>query len=401
MLHASSTEEAIALEAQYGAKNYASLPIVIARGKDTHVWDPEGREYLDFLSGICAVAQGHCHPKIVKALTEQAERLTLPSRAFYSDAFGPFAKFATQFFGYERLLMMNTGVEAWETAMKLCRKWGHVKKGLPAGEVKIISCAGNFHGRTLTAISANQETPNVFGPFMPGFIHIPYNDIPALEKALQDKLVAGFVVEPVQGEAGVVVPTEGYLKKAAELCKKANVLLIADEIQSGIGRTGKLLAAHHENVKPDIVLLGKSLSGGMFPISAVLADDAVMSAFQPGDHGSTFGGNPLACVVATAALEVVRDEGLVENSYRMGKIFREELKDLKGPVKEVRGMGLLNAAVIDAASSVKAEEFCIRLKNNGLIAKNTRDSIIRFAPPLTIKEGELREACAIIRKTLI
>lgn len=395
--HASNSQEAIDWETQYGANNYAPLPIVVSRGKGAYVWDPEGNRYLDFLSGICAVAQGHCHPKILRALGDQAERLTLPSRAFYSDNFGAFARYATQFFGFDRILMMNTGVEAVETAIKLCRKWGYEKKKLPANSAKTIFCQGNFHGRTLTAISAASldDSRGKFGPFMTNFEVIPYDDIPALMKALEDSHVAGFVVEPVQGEAGVIVPREGYLKAAYEACKKANVLFIADEVQTGIGRTGRRLACDHEGVKPDIVVLGKALSGGLLPVSAILADNAVMEVFQPGDHGSTFGGNPLACAVARAALEVVSDEKLAENADRLGKIFRAGLAPFN-----VRGKGLLNAITVDPTKGPSAKDICMKLKEKGLIAKNTREHIIRFAPPLIIDEGQIREAVQMIRDSL-
>lgn len=392
--HALTSEQAIDLDGQYGAKNYAPLPIVISRGRGTHVWDPEGKEYLDFLSGICSVSQGHCHPKIVAALTEQAQRLTLPSRAFYSDNFGPFAKYATQYFGYDRILVMNTGVEAVETALKLCRKWGFAKKGIPVGQTKLVFCEGNFHGRTLAAISASptEDSKKHFGPFVPNFITIPFDDLPALENTLKDPTVAAFVVEPIQGEGGVVVPKPGYLKTASDLCKRANVLFVADEVQTGIGRTGKLLACDHEEVRPDILVLGKALSGGTMPVSAILANDPVMLTLEPGNHGSTFGGNALACAVARAALEVIRDEKLVENAAYQGEIFRQELSNLPGT--QVRGKGLLNALVFETNN---AKEICLKLKDRGLIAKNTRDNIIRFAPPLVITEGEMREAIAIIK----
>lgn len=401
-LHASSSQEAIDLEAQYGANNYASLPIVFAKGKGTKVWDPEGKEYLDFLSGICAVAQGHCHPKIVAAMTEQASRLTLPSRAFYSDNFGKFAKFATEYFGYDKILMMNTGVEANETAIKLARKWGYRKKEIPAGSAKIVVCDGNFHGRTIAAISAasGDDAARDFGPVLSGFVRIPYNDLPALETALADPHVVAFLVEPVQGEGGVVVPKEGYLKSAHNLCKKNNVLLIADEVQTGIGRTGKLLASHYEEVTPDILVLGKSLSAGMFPISAILANEPVMSVYQPGDHGSTFGGNPLACAVAMASLNVIRDENLIENAARMGELFRSRLTGLKAPVVEVRGKGLLNAIIFEQGKGPLAKDLCMIMIGKGLIAKNSRDHIVRFAPPLTISESEMVKATEIIKASL-
>jgi len=397
-----STEEAIALDEAYGAHNYAPLPVVVSRGRGAHVWDPEGKEYLDFLSGICSVSQGHCHPRLVASLCEQAQRLTMPSRAFYTENFGTFAKYATTYFGYDRILVMNTGVEAVETAIKLCRKWGYQKKGIAANDAKIIFCQGNFHGRTMAAISAStsEDSKNHFGPFVPNFKAIPFNDLSALEKALSDATVAGFVVEPIQGEAGVIVPGEGFLRKAYQLCKDANVLFIADEVQTGLGRTGKLLACDHEGVRPDIVILGKALSGGMLPVSAILADDPVMLTFTPGDHGSTFGGNPLACAVARTALEIIKEENLVENAARLGELFREGLKDLPSPVLEVRGKGLLNAIQFEAKEGLSAKDICLALKDHGLLTKNTRETIIRFAPPLVIQEGEMREAIAIIRTTL-
>lgn len=401
-LHSPSSEKAIELETKYGAHNYAPLPFVISRGSGARVWDPEGNQYLDFLSGIAAVSQGHCHPRLVAALTQQAGRLTLPSRAFYSDAFGPFAEYATRYFGFDRLLMMNTGVEAVETALKLCRKWGYREKKIPEGQAKILVCENNFHGRTLAAISASsgKEAATLFGPLLPGFQLIPFGDLAALEQALaKDPHIAGFLVEPIQGEGGVVVPSEGYLRQAAALCRSANVLFIADEIQTGIGRTGKRLACDHEGVKPDILVLGKALSGGLFPISAILADDPVMLVWQPGDHGSTFGGNPLACVVATTALQIVQEEALAEKADALGKRFREQLQDLPPPVIAVRGRGLLNALVLDPGYPV-AKDLCLRFKAKGLIAKNTRDHLIRFAPPLVISEAEILAATEIIREAV-
>lgn len=394
-----STDALIELEKRHGAGNYAPLPVVVARGEGVHVWDPEGRRYLDFLSGICAVSQGHCHPKITRALVAQAERLTLVSRAFYGDTFGAFAAFATAYFGYEKILVMNTGVEAVETAMKLARKWGYEKKGIPDGQAKIVVCEGNFHGRTLAAISASQAANAKFAPFLPGIVSIPFNDGAALAHALEDPTVAGFLVEPIQGEGGVVVPDKGYLELAHALCRAARVLFVADEVQTGIGRTGKKIACDHEGVRPDILVLGKALSGGVLPVSAILADDAVMSAFKPGDHGSTFGGNPLACAVAKAALEVVEEEKLAENAARMGELFRDGVRALRSPlVREVRGKGLLNAIVF--APEVKAYDLCLALRDLGLLAKNTRDHIIRFAPPLTIRDSEMRDALGILATAL-
>jgi ornithine--oxo-acid transaminase len=398
-----TTQETIALEQKYGAQNYAPLPVVVKRGKGVHVWDPEGKRYLDFLSGICAVSQGHCHPKIVATLAEQAAELTLCSRAFYGPNFGTFAKYVTEFFGYDRVLAMNTGVEAIETAVKLCRKWGYVKKGIPENEAKIVFCQNNFHGRTMTAISASTSpaSRNQFGPFVPGFVHIPFDDTTALEQALKDKNVAAFVVEPIQGEGGVVVPKDGYLKKVRELCTSAEVLFVADEIQTGIGRTGRRLACDHEAVRPDIVVLGKALSGGTLPVSAVLADDPVMLTFQPGDHGSTFGGNPLACAVAVTALEVIREEKLAENAEKMGQIFRDGVLALGSPlVTQVRGKGLLNAVVLDLSKGKKGKDLCLELKEKGLLAKETRDDIVRFAPPLTIGAESMAEALSLIKSVL-
>ena len=399
----SLTTDLIALEQQYGANNYEPIPVVLNRGEGVYVWDVEGKRYYDFLSGICAVSQGHCHPHIVKALTDQAKQLTLVSRAFYSDAFGEFAQAATAYFGFERILVMNTGVEAVETAMKLCRKWGYEKKGIPDGQAKIVVCSGNFHGRTLAAVSAGvaPDAKSPFAPLLPGFVMIPFNDLPALIQALRDPQVAGFLVEPIQGEGGVVVPGAGYLKSAFELCRAANVLFLADEVQTGIGRTGRRLACDHEGVHPDILILGKALSGGMFPISAILADNAVMSAFRPGDHGSTFGGNPLACRVAKAALEVVQREELPQRAEAMGELFRAELQGIRPDlVAEVRGKGLLNAVVFHQDRGIKAWDICLTLRDHGLLAKNTRDHIIRFAPPLVIDRPQMLEAIGIVKRVL-
>jgi ornithine--oxo-acid transaminase len=387
----------------YGAHNYHPLPVVLERGEGVFVWDVEGKRYFDFLSAYSAVNQGHCHPKIINALIKQATQLTLTSRAFYSAALGEYEEFVTKYFGYDKILPMNSGAEGDETALKLCRKWAYTKKGIPENQAKIIVCDGNFHGRTITIISMSTDPDSYggFGPFTPGFIKIPYNDIPALKVALEDPNVAGFLVEPIQGEAGVFVPDEGYLAKAYSLCKEKNVLFIADEVQTGIARTGKLLACDHEDVRPDVLILGKALSGGVYPISAVLADDEIMLSIKPGEHGSTFGGNPLASKVAIAALEVIRDEKLAENAERLGKIFRAELQKIKSErIELVRGKGLLNAVVIKPVGSQTAWDVCLALKENGLLAKPTHDHIIRFAPPLVITEKQIIEAAGIIKKTI-
>lgn len=397
------SEDYIRREEKYGAHNYHPLPVVLERGEGIYVWDVEGRRYFDFLSAYSAVNQGHCHPKIVKAATEQIQTLTLTSRAFYSSALGEYEEFITNYFGYDKVLPMNSGAEGDETALKLCRKWAYTKKGIPENEAKIIVCDGNFHGRTITIISmsTDPESYGGFGPFTPGFVKIPYNDVDALEEALKDPNVAGFLVEPIQGEAGVYVPDDGYLKKSYDLCKKHNVLFIADEIQSGIARTGKLLACDHEGVHPDILILGKALSGGFYPISAVLADDDIMLCIKPGEHGSTFGGNPLASKIAIAALEVIRDEKLAENAEKMGQLFRSELSKIKSDrIKLIRGKGLLNAIIIEPKGNHQAWDVCLALKENGLIAKPTHDHIIRFAPPLVINEEQIMEATAIIRETI-
>jgi ornithine--oxo-acid transaminase len=380
----------------------------LAKGRGVHVWDVEGKKYYDFLSAYSAVNQGHCHPSIINALKEQAEKLTLTSRAFYNDVLGRYEKFITDFFGYDKVLPMNTGVEGGETAVKLCRKWAYEVKGVPTNQAKIIFVTGNFWGRTLAAISSSTDPSSTkgFGPYMPGYVLIPYNDIKALEEALQDPNVAGFMVEPIQGEAGVVVPDEGYLKSAYDLCQKNNVLFIADEVQTGIARTGKLICCEHHGFKPDILILGKALSGGVFPVSAVLARDEIMLTIKPGEHGSTFGGNPLACEVAMAALNVVKDEKLSENAERLGQLFRERIH--KNLVKKsdlvtlVRGMGLLNAIVInDTEDSETAWNICMKLAENGLLAKPTHGNIIRFAPPLVMTEDQLHECCEIIEKTIL
>jgi len=382
------------------------LPVVLERGEGVFVWDIEGKRYYDFLSAYSAVNQGHCHPKIINALTEQAQKLTLTSRAFYNDVLGEFEEYATDYFGFDKLLPMNTGAEAVETAIKLCRKWAYEKKGLTPDKAKIIVCDGNFHGRTTTIVSFSNDPDarNNFGPYTPGFESIPYNDLAALEKALNDPNVAGFLVEPIQGEAGVFVPDEGFLCKANELCKSKNVLFIADEVQTGIARTGKLLAVHHEDVRPDILILGKALSGGVVPVSAVLADDEVMMCIKPGEHGSTFGGNPLSCKVAMAALEVVKNENLAENAERLGKIFRDEMEKFiqeNDLVTKVRGKGLLNAIIVnDSPDSKTAWNICLKLASNGLLAKPTHGNIIRFAPPLVMTEEQLSECIDIIKNTI-
>ncbi len=391
-------------EDKYGAHNYHPLPVVLERGEGVHVWDVEGKKYFDFLSAYSAVNQGHCHPKIVNAMVEQAKKLTLTSRAFYNNVLGEFEEYITKYFGYDKVLPMNTGAEADETALKLCRKWAYLKKGIPADQAKIIVCEGNFHGRTITIVSmsTDPEARKDFGPFTPGFETIPYNDIPALEKALQDPNVAGFLVEPIQGEAGVYVPEEGYLKKAYDLCKSKNVLFIADEVQTGIARTGKMLAVDHEGIRPDIVILGKAVSGGVFPVSCVLADDDIMLCIKPGEHGSTYGGNPIAGKVAIAALEVIKEEKLAERAEELGKIFREELKKIDSErIELVRGKGLLNAVVIKPMNGKTAWDVCLALRDNGLLAKPTHDHIIRFAPPLVINEEQVKEAVAIIKKTIL
>jgi len=399
-----TSKMAVDLENKYGAHNYHPLPVVLARGKGPRVWDMEGKEYFDFLSAYSAVNQGHCHPKIIKALTDQAQILTLTSRAFYNDSLGVYEKYITEYFGYDKVLPMNSGAEGDETALKLCRKWAYTKKGISENEAKIIVCANNFHGRTITIISmsTDPEARNDFGPYTPGFITIPYNDIEALEKALEDSNVAGFLVEPIQGEAGVMVPNEGYLKKAFDLCKAKNVLFIADEVQTGIGRTGKLLACDHEGVRPDILILGKALSGGVYPISAVLADDDIMLTIKPGEHGSTFGGNPIAARVAVAALEVIKEEKLADRAERLGKIFRDEMRKIQSDMIEtVRGKGLLNAVIIHPRDGKTAWDVCLKMADNGLLAKPTHDHIIRFAPPLVITEDELMLALEIIKKSIL
>jgi ornithine--oxo-acid transaminase len=398
-----TSQIAMDLEDQYGAHNYHPLPVVLSKGDGVFVWDVEGNKYYDFLSAYSAVNQGHCHPKIVGALTEQANRLCLTSRAFYNDRLGPYEKYVTEVFGFDRILPMNTGAEGVETALKIVRKWAYQKKGIPQDKAKIIVCDGNFHGRTITIVSFSSDptAKKDFGPFTPGMVSIPYNDLQALAEALKDDTVAAFLVEPIQGEAGVFVPDDGYLSKAAQLCKDNNVLFVADEIQTGIARTGKLLACYHENVQPDVLILGKALSGGTFPVSAVLANDDIMLCIKPGEHGSTFGGNPIACAVAMAALDVVTEEKLAENAERMGEVLRSGLRGIQSDMlTSVRGKGLLNAIVIKPKNGKVAWDVCVALKNNGLLAKPTHGDIIRFAPPLIINEEQMIECVSIIKKTL-
>jgi len=399
-----TSQEAMDLENKYGAHNYHPLPVVLSKGEGVFVWDLDGKKYYDFLSSYSAVNQGHCHPKILAALKKQADTLTLTSRAFHNDVLGQYEEFVTKLFGYDKVLPMNTGVEGGETANKLARKWGYMKKGIEKNKAKIIFAKGNFWGRTLAAISSSDDPSSYegFGPFMPGYDLIPYNDLEALEKELKDFNVCAFMVEPIQGEAGVVVPDEGYLAGVRKLCNKYNVLFIADEVQTGIARTGKMLACDYEDARPDLLILGKAISGGVFPVSAVLADDEIMLCIQPGEHGSTFGGNPLACKVAQAALEVVIDENLSENAYRLGKIFRKELRAFDNDmITLVRGKGLLNAIVInDSEDSSTAWDICMKLRDNGLLAKPTHGNIIRFAPPLVINEEQLLDCVSIISKTI-
>ena len=400
------SKTAIALEEKYGAHNYHPLPVVLAKGERVYLWDCEGKKYFDFLSAYSAVNQGHCHPKIIAALNAQASTLTLTSRAFFNSQLGQYEEFICNFFGFDKVLPMNTGVEGGETANKLARKWGYLKKGIPNNQARIIFAKGNFWGRTLAAISSSDDPTSYegFGPYMPGYDLIPYNDLEALENELKDPNVAAFMVEPIQGEAGVVVPDEGYLEGVRKLCTQYNVLFIADEVQTGIARTGKMLATDYEDAKPDILILGKALSGGVLPVSAVLADDDVMMCIKPGEHGSTFGGNPMACVVAKAALEVVKEEGLEENAFKLGELFRSEMNKIAAEndlIKGVRGKGLLNAILInDSEDSSTAWDMCIKMKENGLLAKPTHGNIIRFAPPLVITEDEIKTCVAIIRKTI-
>jgi len=401
-----SSQQAMELENNYGAHNYHPLPVVLTKGNGVYVWDVERKRYYDFLSAYSAINQGHCHPKIIGTLKSQAEKLTLTSRAFYNDSLGEYEKFVTEYFGYDKVLPMNTGVEAVETAIKLTRKWAYEVKGIPENQAKIIVCENNFHGRTITIISfsSDPDARTNFGPFTPGFISIPYNDLNALKEALKEEHVAGFLVEPIQGEAGVFVPAEGYLQEASKMCKEAGVLFIADEVQTGIARTGKMLACDYENVKPDMLILGKALSGGVYPVSAVLANNKIMEVIRPNQHGSTFGGNPLACKVAIAALEVVKDEDLAENAFYLGNIFRKRMDEMienSDLVTLVRGKGLLNAIIInDSPTSSAAWNICLKLKDNGLLAKPTHGNIIRFAPPLVMTEEQINECCDIIKTTL-
>ena len=401
-----NSQEAINLEDKYGAHNYHPLPVVLSRGEGIYVWDVEGKKYFDFLSAYSAVNQGHCHPKIIEALEDQGKKLTLTSRAFYNDILGEYEKYITDYFGYDKVLPMNTGVEGGETANKLARKWGYEKKGIEENKAKIIFANGNFWGRTLAAISTSDDPLSYkgFGPYMPGYELIPYNDLDALEEKFQDKSVCAFMVEPIQGEAGVVVPDEGYLSGVRNLCDKYNVLFIADEVQTGIARTGKMLATDYEEARPDILILGKALSGGVLPVSAVLADDEIMMCIRPGEHGSTYGGNPLACAVAKAALEVIKDEKLEDNAMEMGNLFRSNLERLKEKSKLInliRGKGLLNALVInDSETSSTAWNICLKMRDNGLIAKPTHGNIIRFAPPLVINKDQVEESCKIIEKSI-
>ncbi len=397
-----TSKDYMAKEDKFGAHNYHPIPVVLSKGEGIFVWDVEGIKYFDFLAAYSAVNQGHCHPKIVKALTEQASTLALTSRAFYNNVLGDWEEYMTKLFGYDRMLPMNSGAEADETALKLIRKWAYKVKGIPANEAKIVVCDGNFHGRTITIISMSSDPDayNHYGPYTPGFVNIPYNNLDRLEEELKDPNVAGFLLEPIQAEAGVFVPEDGYLKGAYELCKKHNVLFVADEVQTGLGRTGKMLACDHEKVRPDILILGKALSGGMYPVSCVLADDEIMLTIKPGEHGSTYGGNPLAGKVAMAALDVILDEKLVENSAKMGEIFRKEMKSIPSEmIGTVRGKGLLNAIVVNPKNGKTAWDVCLRLKENGLIAKPTHQHIIRFTPPLIITETQLTEAIGIIKNT--
>lgn len=397
------TQYFIDLEEKHGAHNYHPVPVVIEKASGIYFWDIDGKKYFDFLSGYSAVNQGHCHPRIVAALTEQAQLLTLTSRAFHNNVLGEYEKYITSIFGYDKVLPMNTGVEAVETALKLSRKWAYEKKGIEEGKAKIVVCSHNFHGRTLGVISfsSDPDATNHYGPFLPGFVTIPYNDLAALEAAFQDKDVAAFLFEPVQGEAGVIVPDAGYYKGIRELCNEYNVLMVADEIQTGLCRTGKLLAVHYEDVRPDIVILAKALSGGMFPISAVLADDEIVLNVRPGQHGSTFGGNPMACKVAMKALEVLLDENMAENAMAMGELFRKELRKINSPlIREVRGLGLLNAIEVNSPDPDAAWQLCMRMKENGLLAKPTHGDKIRFAPPLVITKDELLDAVEIIKNSL-
>jgi ornithine--oxo-acid transaminase len=401
MVQKTSPQTFIDKEEQYGAHNYHPLPVVLEKGEGIFLWDVEGKRYFDFLSAYSAVNQGHCHPRLVKALTNQASKLALTSRAFYNDKLGAWEEFATRYFGYDRMLPMNSGAEGVETALKLARKWAYKEKGIARNQAKIVVCNGNFHGRTISIISMSSDPDayNDYGPYTPGFVNIPFNDVVALEEALSDPDVAAFLTEPIQAEAGVFVPTDGFLKAARELCDQYNVLFIADEIQTGLARTGKLLAVNHENVRPDILILGKALSGGMYPISCVLADNKVMLTIKPGEHGSTFGGNPIASAVAMEALQIIEDEKLAENADKMGRIFRKELQSIKSEmIVEVRGKGLLNAVTIKPRNGKTAWDVCLAMKDLGLIAKPTHGDIIRFTPPLIITETQMLEALQIIKK---
>ena len=405
IMNIKNSAEFIALENQYGAHNYHPLPVVLHKGEGIFVWDVEDKKYFDFLSAYSAVNQGHCHPKIIEALNVQSRKLTLTSRAFHNDQLGPFEQYITDLLGYDRVLPMNTGVEGGETAVKLARKWGYTVKGIPSNQAKVIFASGNFWGRTIAAISTSQDEDSYadFGPFVPGFEIVEYNNIQALEQAFQDSNVAAFMVEPIQGEAGVIMPSDDYLKQVRALCTQYNVLWIADEVQTGLGRTGAMLCCDHAQVKPDILILGKALGGGVFPVSAVLASNEVMGVLHPGQHGSTFGGNPLACAVATAALKVLVDESLPQNASEMGELFRKGLKEINSPiVKKVRGKGLLNAIDIEPFGNGKtAYDVCIALKSNGLLAKQTHTHTIRFAPPLTINAGQIEEALQIINFSIL
>lgn len=402
-LTSSVSQTYIDQENKFGAHNYHSMPVVLNRGSGVFVWDVEDKKYFDFLSGYSAVNQGHCHPKIINTLIEQSQKLTLTSRAFHSQALAEFTQFMSEFFGYDKVLPMNSGVEAVETAIKLCRKWGYEVKKIAANKAKIIVCEGNFHGRTSTVISFSTDPSSKenFGPHTPGFEVIPYNDLPALANALKDENVAGFLVEPIQGEAGVVLPDDQYLAKARQYCTDANVLFIADEIQTGLGRTGKMLCCDHENVAPDILILGKALSGGTMPVSAVLANDHIMLTIKPGEHGSTYGGNPLACKVAITSLKVIQEENMIDNALKMGDLFRRGIEEIKSPfIKEVRGKGLMNAIVIHHPDAEAAWKFCLECKNNGLLAKPTHGDKIRLTPPLIINEAQILESVEIIRDSL-
>ncbi|SKA19323.1 ornithine--oxo-acid transaminase [Sediminibacterium ginsengisoli] len=399
----SATQHYLQLEEQFGAHNYHPIPVVLEKGEGVFLWDVEGKRYYDFLSGYSAVNQGHCHPAIIKTLIGQAQRLTLTSRAFHNNLLGEYAEFITTYFGYDKVLPMNTGVEGGETAIKLARRWGYVKKGIPDNQAKIIFAEGNFWGRTMAAISSSTDPSSYkgFGPYMPGFGLVPYDDLAALEAALSNPDVAAFMVEPIQGEAGVVIPHDGYLRGVRELCSRYNVLFIADEIQTGLARTGKMLACDHENVRPDILILGKALSGGTLPVSAILADDEIMMNIKPGEHGSTYGGNPLACAVAMTALQVLKEENMAGNAEAMGQLLRDELAKLNSPlIKLIRGKGLLNAIVIDHPDADAAWELCLHLKDLGLLAKPTHGDKIRFAPPLLINEAQIRECASIIGQAL-